>query len=138
MATSYDPSQLAYIWLAWHNTIGPRSRQYYVDMVELSNYGAQLNGFTDAGELWRSPYEGTAPTLGQGPSFSLEIQLKHLYRAILPLYQQLHAYVRTSFAKMFPPNSIPELTSDGPLPAHILGKNSCVLKDLWFLLKFYM
>ncbi len=94
-------------------------------MVELSNYGAQMNGFADAGELWRSPYEGTAPTLGEGPMFSLQMQLEHLYHAISPLYVQLHAYVRRNLVGMFPPNSVPELTTDGPIPAHILGN--------WFL-----
>lgn len=40
---------------------------------------------------------------------------------MLPLYKQLHAYVRRSLVKVFDPREEPLLTKDGPIPAQLLG-----------------
>uniref|UniRef100_A0A914W4R4 Angiotensin-converting enzyme n=1 Tax=Plectus sambesii TaxID=2011161 RepID=A0A914W4R4_9BILA len=121
MATERDASRLLYIWLAWRGVAGPPYRQNYTDLMEVSNEGAKLNGFRDAGEMWRSPYEMTTPSLGQAASLDLRTELKRLYSEMLPLYVQLHAYMRRRLAGIFNPNNVPALTKDGPIPAHVLG-----------------
>lgn len=44
MATSTDYSRLYYIWLAWRNSVGPPMRQKYLELMQLTNEGAVLNG----------------------------------------------------------------------------------------------
>ncbi len=44
MANSRDPEELKRIWLGWHQ-VSPPYRKDYVRFVELSNKGAQRDGF---------------------------------------------------------------------------------------------
>lgn len=58
-----------------------------------------------------------------------EEQIHHLYLQILPLYKQLHAYVRRRLSNNYNQGDNTAIESDGLLPAHILGN----LKSLWDL-----
>lgn len=42
-------------------------------------------------------------------------------RTIFPFYQQLHAYIRGKLIETYPFSGI---KPDGPIPAHLLGKNN--------------
>jgi hypothetical protein len=63
---------LRHVFEAWRTAIGHRAHDAFVDTVRLNNIGAQMNGYEDAGALWRSPYEMAAPTLARGPTFHME------------------------------------------------------------------
>lgn len=56
-----------------------------------------------------------------------EEQIHHLYLQILPLYKQLHAYVRRRLSSNYNQGDNIAIESDGLLPAHILGN----VESLW-------
>ncbi|KAG7169290.1 Angiotensin-converting enzyme-like 5 [Homarus americanus] len=91
MATSRDPEELRYVWRAWREAAGKPLRQKYLRFVELANEAARLNGYDDAGEYWRSDYE----------TDNFREQLKELWDKLRPLYEQLHAYVRTKLREKY-------------------------------------
>src|SRR5256885_1929882 len=86
MATSRDPEELKRAWMGWH-AVGAPMRQRYVRMVELGNKGSRELGFRDAGALWRSNYD-MAPE-------ELTKETDRLWGQLRPLYESLHAYVRS-------------------------------------------
>ncbi|XP_042221531.1 angiotensin-converting enzyme-like isoform X2 [Homarus americanus] len=108
MATSRDPEELRYVWRAWREAAGKPLRQKYLRFVELANEAARLNGYDDAGEYWRSDYE----------TDNFREQLKELWDKLRPLYEQLHAYVRTKLREKYGEVVVPRA---GPIPAHLLG-----------------
>jgi hypothetical protein len=55
------------------------------------------------------------------PELNLIAELDRLFDQIRPLYTQLHAYMRRQLAAIYS-SDVPELTSDGPIPAHLLGE----------------
>lgn len=109
MATNRDPERLRRIWLGWH-AVGAPMRQRFSRMVELGNKGSRELGFRDAGALWRSKYDM--------PPDAFAKEVDRLWEQLRPLYESLHAYVRTQLAKKYGPGAVPET---GPLPAHLLG-----------------
>ena len=72
-------------------------------------------GFEDMGERWRSWYEDE--------NFKQELQ--DLLQQLLPLYQQLHTYVRKRLMNIYPADIFPE---SGHIPAHLLGTFFFLLK----------
>jgi peptidyl-dipeptidase A len=108
MRESTDPEQLKKAWVGWH-TISPPYRQKYVRFVELGNKGAQEQGYKDLGALWRSNYDM--------PPDQFSAETERLWQQVKPLYDSLHAYVRTRLHEKYG-NLVPE---DGPIPAHLLG-----------------
>ena len=77
----------------------------------ISNLLVFLQGYEDKGEYWRSSYET--------PTF--EEDVKKLFDQVLPLYRQLHAYVRRKLKGVYGADKFPET---GHIPAHLLGKYS--------------
>lgn len=73
MGTSRNAAQLLHAWIGWRTAVGGQQIQPYWQHVKLSNHGARLNGFENAGALWRSPYEMTAPALAKGPQLNLVV-----------------------------------------------------------------
>lgn len=67
-----------------------------------------LAGFNDTGEYWRSWYEAS----------TFESDVKKLYDELLPLYEQLHAYVRHKLKNKYGTALFPDT---GHIPAHLLG-----------------
>mgnify|MGYP001024148567 CR=1 FL=1 len=67
-------------------------------------------GFSDAGYEERSIYD--LP--------DMESELSRLWNQVSPLYKQLFTYVRRRLVEYYGTRRI---RPDGPLPAHILGKN---------------
>ncbi|XP_022240774.1 angiotensin-converting enzyme-like isoform X1 [Limulus polyphemus] len=103
---NYD--ELAYVWKAWRDSSGKKIRKRYERFVELSNDAARLNGFADMGEMWRESYE----------SDTFLEDLENLWKQLLPLYENLHAYVRRKLISKYGNDKI---RPDGPIPAHLLG-----------------
>ena len=54
----------------------------------------------------------------KSPDF--EKDLEELWQTLAPLYQQLHAYVRSQLIERYPG----KIRADGPIPAHLLGESS--------------
>lgn len=67
-------------------------------------------GFHDAGQQQRESYEDS----------DFNSQLTELWTTLAPLYRQLHAYVRRRLVESYGSEHV---RPDGPLPAHLLGKN---------------
>ncbi len=109
IAESRTPDSLLMIWKGWR-TISPPMRQRYQRMVQLSNEGARELGFSDVGEMWRAGYDM--------PPEEFTAELNRLWNQMKPLYDALHAYVRTALAKKYGPGAVQE---DGLIPAHLLG-----------------
>lgn len=108
LATSRNIDSLRAAWEGWR-TISPPMRADYARFVELSNDGARSLGFADAGAMWRSGYDM------EPDAFAAEVE--RLWQQVAPLYEQLHAYVRTRLRARYR-NMV---SADGPIPAHLLG-----------------
>ena len=109
MAHSRSPAELLETWAGWHSIARPL-RGGYSRLVELATEGAQAVGFDDLGLLWRSAYDV--------PPEEFEAQLDALWDQLRPLYESLHAYVRTRLSRQYGPGVVSPV---GPLPAHLLG-----------------
>ena len=109
LRTSRDPEELKKTWVGWHS-ISPPYRKDYVRFVELSNKGARELGFKDVGALWRSNYDM--------PPDQFAAEMERLWQQVKPLYDSLHAYVRTRLREKYGAQLVPE---DGPIPANLLG-----------------
>ncbi|XP_072321392.1 angiotensin-converting enzyme 2 [Eucyclogobius newberryi] len=121
MSNSRDYNERLHVWEGWRQEVGKRMRPFYEDYVDLKNEAARLNGFEDYGAYWRYNYE----TIEEEPPFTytreeLMHDVRKIYSQILPLYKELHAYVRSRLMEVYPGHIDPR----GPLPAHLLG-------DMW-------
>lgn len=91
MSNSSDYDELEYIWTMWHNSTGPTMKPLYKKYIELSNEAAKLNGYTDAGDMWRAKYED--------PNF-IE-NMKKIWNNVEPLYNELHTYTRNKLIEIY-------------------------------------
>jgi peptidyl-dipeptidase A len=85
-------------------------RKTYEKAVAIRNKAARENGYNDLNEYWIENFEDVY----------FEKNFDALMEEILPIYQQLHKYVRRKldavYEKNYPKNHNPKL-----IPAHILG-----------------
>ncbi|XP_037339303.2 angiotensin-converting enzyme 2 [Pungitius pungitius] len=121
MATSKDYFDRLHVWEGWRTNVGKKMRPLYEDYVDLKNEAAKLNGFKDYGAYWRYNYE----TMEEDARYKytrdqLMEDVRSVYKEIMPLYKELHAYVRAKLVNVYPGH----IDSEGPLPAHLLG-------DMW-------
>ncbi|KAL3065699.1 hypothetical protein OYC64_015786 [Pagothenia borchgrevinki] len=121
MANSRDYSERLHVWEGWRREVGKRMRPMYEDYVDLKNEASKLNGFEDYGSYWRYNYE----TIEEEPKYKytrdqLMGDVRSVYKEIMPLYKELHAYVRSRLMEVYPGH----IDAEGPLPAHLLG-------DMW-------
>jgi peptidyl-dipeptidase A len=108
IAKSRDADSLRMAWEGWR-TVSPPMKDRYTRWAELANEGARGMGFADAGAMWRSGYDMDPD------SFATEVE--RLWQQVAPLYQELHAYVRTRLRAKYG-DLVP---ADGPIPAQFLG-----------------
>ncbi|XP_040845401.1 angiotensin-converting enzyme isoform X4 [Ochotona curzoniae] len=108
MATSRKYDELLWVWKGWRDQVGRAILPYFPKYVEFTNKAAQLNGYKDAGDSWRSMYEMT----------TLEQDLEQLLQELQPLYLNLHAYVRRALHHHY---GAQHINLEGPIPAHLLG-----------------
>ncbi|XP_029354067.1 angiotensin-converting enzyme 2 isoform X2 [Echeneis naucrates] len=121
MFNSRNYSERLHVWEGWRREVGKRMRPLYEDYVELKNEASVLNGFKDYGAYWRYNYE----TIEEDQKYrytrdQLMGDVHSIYEQIMPLYRELHAYVRAKLMDVYPGY----IDSQGPLPAHLLG-------DMW-------
>jgi peptidyl-dipeptidase A len=109
MAGSTDPEELKDLWVGWH-TISPPMRDHYARWVELGNKGARDMGFSDLGAMWRAGYDMTPD------QFSADVE--RLWQQVKPLYDSLHAYVRTKLVEKYGPTAV---DANGMIRADLLG-----------------
>ncbi|HEY5175433.1 MAG TPA: M2 family metallopeptidase [Terriglobales bacterium] len=109
MASSTDPEELKDLWVGWH-TISPPMRDRYARWVELGNKGAKEMGFSDLGAMWRAGYDMTPD------QFSADVE--RLWQQVKPLYDSLHAYVRSKLVEKYGPTAV---DANGMIRADLLG-----------------
>lgn len=109
MAESRDPAELLDAWRGWR-TVSPPMRDRYARFIELSNEGARELGYADLGAMWRSNYDM--------PPDSFAVEVDRLWGEVRPLYDALHAYVRTRLGQKYGTDVVPP---GGMIPAHLLG-----------------
>lgn len=108
MSLSGNPEELKYVWSEWHRAAGAPSKQNFMRYVELSNEGSKLSGHNNTAEYWLYQYE----------TDGFERDLAALWRGVVPLYRQLHAYVRRRLRERYGEAVV---SQRGPIPAHLLG-----------------
>ena len=109
MANSTDPEETKDLWVGWHS-ISPPMRERYARWVELGNKGAKEMNYPDLGAMWRAGYDMTPE------QFSTE--LERLWQQVKPLYDSLHAYVRTKLVEKYGPSAV---DAQGRIRADLLG-----------------
>jgi peptidyl-dipeptidase A len=109
MANSRDEAELREVWTGWHR-ISRAMRNDFTRYVDLANKGARELGFKDTGALWRSKYDMEPDAFAK--------ELDRLWIQVKPLYDSLHAYMRTKLREKYGEQAVP---AKGPIPAHLLG-----------------
>nr|DBA34374.1 TPA: hypothetical protein GDO54_001937 [Pyxicephalus adspersus] len=121
MLDSTDYHERLWVWEGWRVNAGKRMRTLYEEYVDLENQAAQLNGYQDYGDYWRGNYETLATDRYKYSRDDLMRDVNSTFEQILPLYKELHAYVRGKLQQKYGAQYI---KSTGGLPAHLLG-------DMW-------
>ncbi|CAF4975132.1 unnamed protein product, partial [Rotaria sp. Silwood1] len=94
----------------WHDGCGNKIRSVYLPYIDLLNKNVKENGYHDLAESWITDYE-------MGSVVEFEGIIDQILKDIMPLYEQLHAYVRGRLCSKYPNR----FDCNGPIPAHILG-----------------
>uniref|UniRef100_A0A3B3SRS3 Angiotensin-converting enzyme n=1 Tax=Paramormyrops kingsleyae TaxID=1676925 RepID=A0A3B3SRS3_9TELE len=118
MAQSTDYYQRLHVWEGWRVEVGKKMRPLYEDYVELKDEAAKLN-YADYGDYWRGNYETTDDGKYSYTRDELMSDVRRIYQEIMPLYKELHAYVRSKLHLTYPGH----ISEAGGLPAHLL--------DMW-------
>ncbi|HUO61356.1 MAG TPA: M2 family metallopeptidase, partial [Candidatus Acidoferrales bacterium] len=111
LANSRDPEELKEVWVGWSAIGAPmREQQRYERFIALQNKGAQNLGYKDMGAFWRAGYDM--------PPDQFSAEVERLWKQVEPLYQSLHAYVRTQLVKQYGPTAVDK---NGLIRADLLG-----------------
>ncbi|XP_055331231.1 angiotensin-converting enzyme-like [Paramacrobiotus metropolitanus] len=110
-----DTDRRLYLWKTWKEVSGRPVRAEYQRYIDLKNKAAQLSGYADNGQLWRSNY--VVDSLNYTDAAFLD-NMDNLWQQLKPFYLQLHAYMRRILINKFPNANI---SATGPIPAHLLG-----------------
>lgn len=120
MATSTDYNERLWAWEGWRAEVGKQMRPLYEEYVVLKNEMARANNYEDYGDYWRGDYEAEGADGYNYDGNQLIEDVERTFQEIKPLYEHLHAYVRTKLKDTYPSYISPT----GCLPAHLLG-------DMW-------
>ncbi|BFZ21052.1 hypothetical protein BsWGS_24091 [Bradybaena similaris] len=103
-------------WVYFRERTGRGMKELYATYVKLSNEAVQFLGYHDLGEQWLSNYE----------SDNFVAEVNTLFNKVLPLYKQLHAFVRRRLQDEYGKGVFP---STGHIPEHLLGELAIVKWD---------
>ncbi|XP_048192746.1 angiotensin-converting enzyme 2 [Perognathus longimembris pacificus] len=120
MAKSTDYNERLWVWEGWRSEVGKQLRPLYEEYVVLKNEMARANNYEDYGDYWRGDYEAQGAGGYNYDRNQLIDDVERTFAEIKPLYEHLHAYVRTKLMNVYPSRISPT----GCLPAHLLG-------DMW-------
>nr|ALJ94035.1 angiotensin converting enzyme 2 [Rhinolophus alcyone] len=120
MGTSKDYNERLWAWEGWRAEVGKQLRPLYEEYVVLKNEMARGYHYEDYGDYWRRDYETEGSPDLEYSRDQLTKDVERIFAEIKPLYEQLHAYVRTKLMDTYPFHISPT----GCLPAHLLG-------DMW-------
>ncbi|XP_050998310.1 angiotensin-converting enzyme 2 [Acomys russatus] len=120
MATSTDYNERLWAWEGWRAEAGKQLRPLYEEYVVLKNEMARANNYKDYGDYWRGDYEAEGADGYNYDRNQLIEDVERTFSEIKPLYEHLHAYVRTKLMDTYPSY----INRTGCLPAHLLG-------DMW-------
>ncbi|VDM82210.1 unnamed protein product, partial [Strongylus vulgaris] len=109
-----DAARLSHLWIAYLTDLA-REKPTYQKLIQLSNKGAQANGFSDAGAMWRSAFDLSGKNTPK--VMDLNAQIENIYTKIAPLYKHLHAYMRRQIAGIY--GNPTGLSKNGPIPGHL-------------------
>lgn len=109
IAKSRDYTELLDAWQSWR-TISVPMRPMYEEFVAIMNEGANEQGFSDTGELWKSGYDMSVNAFEQ--------ETERLWSQVKPLYEQLHCYVGSKLRSHYGSDKV---MANEPIPAHLLG-----------------
>ncbi|CAF4210380.1 unnamed protein product [Rotaria sp. Silwood2] len=110
MQIEKDYDRLLWAWKGWHDGCGNKVRSVYLPYIDLLNKNVKENGYHDLAEHWIEDYE-------MGNVTEFEGVIDEILKDIMPLYEQLHAYVRGRLCSKYQNR----FDCNGPIPAHILG-----------------
>uniref|UniRef100_A0A0N5AUH0 EB domain-containing protein n=1 Tax=Syphacia muris TaxID=451379 RepID=A0A0N5AUH0_9BILA len=114
------PTKISYIWHEWREAIKKAHLiPKYEQLMRLTNKGAKITGFKDAGAMWRSPFD--LANEFTKPKLKLMEEINAIYEQILPFYKQLHSYYRRQLANVYRSN-LTTVSKDGPIPDHLFSK----------------
>ncbi|XP_016663351.1 angiotensin-converting enzyme isoform X5 [Acyrthosiphon pisum] len=116
MASSSDAIELKYYWKAWHNHTSYDVKNIYMNYIEMLNYMARLNRFSNEVDYYMEPYNSH----NQG-----QLNADQMYEGIRPLYLHLYTHVRKILREKFGTATV---SANGPIPVHLLGS---VLGQPW-------
>ncbi|XP_037927248.1 angiotensin-converting enzyme-related protein [Teleopsis dalmanni] len=108
LSNSRDPEELKHYWKEWYDKAGTPMRKNFTKYVQLSSKAAHLNNFMSYADYWLHFYEDN----------EFEENLDAAYKAILPLYRAIHAYVRHRLNEHYGNVTVPD---NGNIPMHLLG-----------------
>ncbi|XP_054437165.1 angiotensin-converting enzyme 2 isoform X1 [Pteronotus mesoamericanus] len=120
MQYSKDYDERLWAWEGWRSQVGKQMRPLYEEYVDLKNEMAREKNYEDYGDYWRGDYEIDGEDDYAYSRNQLAADVERTFEEITPLYEHLHAYVRTKLMDAYPSRISPT----GCLPAHLLG-------DMW-------
>ncbi|KAJ3033613.1 hypothetical protein HDV00_006039, partial [Rhizophlyctis rosea] len=115
LATSRDEKVLRDAFIGWRNVTGPSILPVFTEDVRLSNTGAKDNDYDSTAAFWLSQYD-------MKPS-EFEEMIDGVWEEVLPLYEQLHCYVRGKLSEVYGKDKVqPNGKGDeGLMFGHLLG-----------------
>ncbi|GFQ77467.1 angiotensin-converting enzyme [Trichonephila clavata] len=112
---SRNSLELKYYWLAIRRETGEKYKDLFLKSIEQDNRQAKRYGFKSKVEYNINKYEDV--------DFLKNIAIQK--KRLLPLYKEIHAYVRRKFIKLYKDVFI---ARDGPIPVHLL---SSINAQIW-------
>ncbi|GFT00244.1 angiotensin-converting enzyme [Nephila pilipes] len=109
MKKSRDPLELEYYWKAFRKETGDKLKDPFKKLVAAENKQAKAFGFKNQAESRIFDYEDK----------NFQKSLARELNKLMPLYKELHAYVRRKLIQFYKNGTT--IMENGPIPAHLLG-----------------
>ncbi|XP_055374461.1 angiotensin-converting enzyme-like [Condylostylus longicornis] len=120
ITASDDVEILNFYFVQFMEKLGKNKMEKYTEFLKLFNNAAKLNGFENANEMLKFPYELNKKV--NGSNNYIDDILKSIMDEIKPFHRQLYAYIRHHLQKKF--NTVNEtlIRYDGPIPDYLHQK----------------